>query len=75
MGLTFFHLKVNPIQPAEISLEGQVINPTVGEFAGIDVRGISVTPLGSGRSTFSGEEGRYQMNLGANSEYIIKLDP
>lgn len=74
-GLTFFHLNMNPIAPMEVAVEGQVINPTAGEFAGIDVRDIAVIPVGTGKAAVSGEEGSYRLTLGANSEYTVKLDP
>lgn len=74
-GLTYTHLNINPIAPSEVLIEGQVINPTAGEFAGIDVRGIHIVPLGAGVEAVSGDLGAYQIRLGANSEHIIKLDP
>lgn len=74
-GLTYTHLNINPIAPSEVLIEGQVINPTAGEFAGIDVRGIHIVPLGAGTEAVSGDLGAYQIRLGANSEHIIKLDP
>lgn len=73
--LSYLHLNINPVAPPDILLDGVVINPTGSEFAGIDVRGIHVVPLGTGKEVVSGEGGAYQLRLGANSEYVIKLDP
>ncbi|NKE71613.1 FG-GAP-like repeat-containing protein [Candidatus Manganitrophus noduliformans] len=74
-GLSYTHLDMDPIQPTTVMVDGQVINPTAGEFAGISVEGIEVSSLGTSAKTMSGAEGRYQLHLGANSEHIIKLDP
>jgi len=74
-GLSYAHLNMNPIQPATVMVDGQVINPTAGELAGISVEEIEISALGTTAKTMSGADGKYQIHLGANSEHIIKLDP
>ena len=82
-GLSHFHLNMNDTSPTEVKLDGQIINPTAGELAGVAVDGIKITPLGTGITVVSRTvpadpedmEGVYEMVLGATSEYIIKLDP
>ncbi|NKE70470.1 FG-GAP-like repeat-containing protein [Candidatus Manganitrophus noduliformans] len=74
-GLSYAHLNMNPIQPTTVMVDGQVINPTAGDLAGISVEGIEVNSLGTPAKTMSGTEGRYQLHLGANSEHILKIDP
>lgn len=86
--LAYFHLNMNDTEPRKVKLDGQVINPTAGEAAGVAVDRIKITPLGTGTTVVSrtvkanpaipddqDKEGVYQMELGATSEYIIKLDP
>lgn len=86
--LAYFHLNMNDTSPSKVKLDGQVINPTAGEAAGVAVDRIKITPLGTGTTVLSrtvkanpaipddlDKEGVYQMELGATSEYIIKLDP
>jgi hypothetical protein len=74
-GLSYTHLNMNPIPPMTVMVDGQVINPTAGELAGISVDEIEISALGTTAKTISGAEGKYQLHLGANSEHIIKLDP
>lgn len=85
-GLAHFHLNMNDTSPTQVKLDGQIINPIAGELAGFGVNGIKITPLGTGITVLSrivkadaedAEDalGVYQMDLGATSEYIIKLDP
>ncbi|MDC4223965.1 MAG: FG-GAP-like repeat-containing protein [Candidatus Manganitrophus sp.] len=74
-GLSYAHLNMNPIQPATVMVDGQVINPTAGELAGISVEEIEISALGTAAKTMSGTDGKYQLHLGANSEHILKLDP
>lgn len=74
-GLSYTHLNMNPTQPTTVMVDGQVINPTAGELAGISVEGIEISSLGTPAKAMSGAEGRYQLHLGANSEHILKLDP
>lgn len=74
-GLSYTHVNMNPIQPTTVMVDGQVINPTAGELAGISVEEIEISALGTTAKTMSGAEGKYRLHLGANSEHIIKLDP
>ncbi|MCG3115194.1 MAG: VCBS repeat-containing protein [Candidatus Manganitrophus sp. SA1] len=74
-GLSYTHLNMNPTQPTTVMVDGQVINPTAGELAGISVEGIEISSLGTPAKAMSGADGRYQLHLGANSEHILKLDP
>ncbi|MEC4678160.1 MAG: FG-GAP-like repeat-containing protein, partial [Nitrospirota bacterium] len=87
--LSYLHLNMNRIDPGTILLDGQVINPTSGPNAGIAVENIKITPLSTGLETLSldifddpatedideGREGAFKLELGATSEYILKLDP
>jgi hypothetical protein len=74
-GLSYTHLNINPIPPTTVMVDGQVINPTAGDLAGISVEEIEISSLGTMAKTMSGAEGKYQLHLGANSEHILKLDP
>ncbi len=74
-GLSYTHLNINPIPPMTVMLDGQVINPTTADTAGLPVEDIKINSLGTTAATISGVEGRYQLHLGANSEHILKLDP
>ncbi len=87
--LSYLHLDMNRIIPGKILLDGQVINPTSGPNAGIAVENIKITPLSTGLEALSldifddpatedvdeGRQGAFQLELGATSEYILKLDP
>ncbi|VAX28868.1 hypothetical protein MNBD_NITROSPIRAE01-2018 [hydrothermal vent metagenome] len=87
--LSYLHLNMNRIDPAKILLDGQVINPTSGPNAGIAVENIKITPLSTGLEALSldvfddpatedideGRQGAFKLELGATSEYILKLDP
>jgi len=88
-GLSYFHLNMNTVIPDKILLDGQVINPTSGATVGIAVDNIKITPLSTGLEALSldifddpatedideGRQGAFQIELGATSEYILKLDP
>ncbi len=74
-GLSYFHVNTSLFSTTQVHISGEVINPTVGVFSGISVEDIQITPLGTGVETFSGPEGQYELDLGANSTFIMKLDP
>lgn len=74
-GISYTHININPIQPTTVMVDGQVINPTAGDLAGLSVEEIEISSLGTTAKTMSGAEGKYQLHLEANSEHILKLDP
>jgi hypothetical protein len=79
--LSSLYIKMNSTPPNEILVKGTVINPSADALAGTPAPKVKIEPLGTDIRVLSSDQvgddpgGLFEMALGANSEYIIKLDP